>query len=141
MVNFAMRWHWGMGMVINLAVVGHRNFYDFGLLEECISDWTDENGHIDLIICGGASGTDYLAERWADNYNVPILIFHEEWINARTGMLDAGRNAAAYTLTQKIIQAATHLIAFPGEDSVWTHRTIELAKDKGILTTVHDITQ
>jgi hypothetical protein len=126
-------------MVTNLAVVGNRNFYDYGLLDGHLDDWVEENGHIDLIICGGASGTDYLAERWSDNNAVPVLIFHEEWGNTRPGLIDSGRGEAAYTLTQKIIQAATHLIAFPGGDSVWTHRTIELARDKGLHVTVHEV--
>lgn len=126
-------------MVTNLAVVGHRNFYDYGLLDERLDDWVDANDHIDLIICGGASGTDYLAERWADNNAVPVLIFHEEWNRSRPGLIDSGRFAASITLTEKIIQAATHLIAFPGADSVWTHKTIEMARDKGLHVTVHEI--
>ncbi len=123
----------------NLAIVGHRHFYDYSLLDEHLDGWIDEHGHIDLIVCGGASGADYLAERWADNNAVPILVFHEEWSAPRTGLVDVGRTEATYTLTQKIVQAATHLIAFVGEDSKWTHRTIALAKDKGISVTVHDV--
>ncbi len=123
----------------NLAVVGHRHFYDYSLLDERIDDWIEVHGHIDLIVCGGSSGTDYLAERWADNNAVPILVFHEEWSAPRPGMVDAGRTEAAFTLTEKIVQAATHLIAFVGHDSKWTLRTIELARDKGIDVTVHDV--
>jgi hypothetical protein len=126
-------------MVTNLAVVGNRNFYDYGLLDEHIDDWVEANGDIDLIICGGASGTDYLAERWADNNALPVLIFHEEWGKSRAGLIDTGRGEAAYTLTQKIIQAATHLIAFPADDSKWTLRTVELARDKGLHVTVHQV--
>ena len=126
-------------MVTNLAVVGHRNFYDYGMLDECMDNWVLENEQINLIICGGASGTDYLAERWADNNAVPTLIFHEEWTSSRPGLINSGREEASYTLTQKIVQAATHVIAFLGKDSKWTQRTIELAQDKGLHVTIHEI--
>jgi len=123
----------------NLAVVGHRHFYDYSLLDEHLDNWMAKNGHIDLIICGGSSGADYLAERWADNNAVPILVFHEEWSAPRTGLIDDGRTEAAITLTQKIVQAATHLIAFVGSDSKWTLKTVELAKNKGIEVKVHKV--
>ncbi|MEE3083019.1 MAG: SLOG family protein [Candidatus Thermoplasmatota archaeon] len=126
-------------MPTNLAVVGHRNFYDYGVLDQHMDEWVAENGQISLIICGGASGTDYLAERWADNNATPVLIFHEEWPSSRPGLIDSGRGEASYSLTQKIVQAATHVIAFLGPDSKWTQRTIELAKDKGLHVTVHEI--
>ncbi len=126
-------------MVTNLAVVGHRNFYDYGELDQHMEEWIEENGQINLIICGGASGTDYLAERWADNNALPVLIFHEEWTSSRPGLIDSGRTEASYTLTQKIVQAATHIIAFVGTESKWTQRTIALAQDKGLHVTVHEI--
>ena len=124
---------------MNLAVVGHRNFYDYGVLDQHMEKWMEENGQINLIICGGASGTDYLAERWADNNALPVLIFHEEWGSSRPGLIDSGRSEASYSLTQKIVQAATHVIAFLDADSKWTQRTVELAQDKGIHVTVHEI--
>ncbi|MDP6906506.1 MAG: SLOG family protein [Candidatus Thalassarchaeaceae archaeon] len=126
-------------MATNLAVVGHRNFYDYGAFESHIENWVEKNGKIDLIICGGASGADYLAERWANNNAVSSLIFHEEWATSRPGLIDSGRNEAAYSLTVKIVQSATHLIAFLDEDSKWTKRTLELALDKGIPVTIHEV--
>ena len=55
------------GNIINLAIVGSSRFYDFQIFEELIENWVDDNGYPDLIIVGGASGVDYMAERWADN--------------------------------------------------------------------------
>jgi hypothetical protein len=60
------------GRVVNLAIVGSSRFYDFSVVEEAIDDWAELEAHPDLVIVGGASGVDYLAERWADNNNVPI---------------------------------------------------------------------
>ena len=42
----------------------------------------------DLVITGGASGVDYLAERWAENNNVPHVVFNEEWGIPREGLED-----------------------------------------------------
>jgi hypothetical protein len=126
-------------MVINLGVVGHRHFYDYSLFEALIDDWIDENGIPDLIVCGGASGTDYLAERWADNNNIPTLIFREEWSLGRSGMEDGGRPEAAPRLTEKIVKVCTHLIAFAGEDSKWTHKTVDLARELNLPVEVHEV--
>ena len=65
------------GNIINLAIVGSSRFYDFQIFEELIENWVDDNGYPDLIIVGGASGVDYMAERWADNNSTPIAIFSE----------------------------------------------------------------
>lgn len=67
------------GNVINLAIVGSSRFYDFEVFEEVIENWIEENGYPDLIIVGGASGVDYMSERWADNNSVAIAVFAEEW--------------------------------------------------------------
>ena len=67
------------GEIINLAIVGSSRFYDFWVFENVVGRWVDENGYPDLIIVGGASGVDYMAERWADNNSIPIAGFFEEW--------------------------------------------------------------
>ena len=63
------------GEIINLAIVGSSRFYDFRVFEGAVESWIDENGYPDMIIVGGASGVDYMAERWADNNSVPIAVF------------------------------------------------------------------
>ena len=67
------------GRIINLAVVGSSRFYDFDVFETAIGDWVDEHGYPDIVIVGGASGVDYMAERWADNSGIPSAVFTEEW--------------------------------------------------------------
>ena len=69
------------GEIINLAIVGSSRFYDFMIFEEVVESWIEENGYPDMIIVGGASGVDYMAERWADNNSVPIAVFTEEWLS------------------------------------------------------------
>ena len=63
------------GRIINLVVVGSSRFYDYSIVEEAIDDWVKSEANPDLVITGGASGVDYLAERWADNHNVPQSVF------------------------------------------------------------------
>ena len=65
------------GSVINLAIVGSSRFYDFEVFEKAINHWVEKNGYPDLIIVGGASGVDYMAERWADNSSIEIAVFTE----------------------------------------------------------------
>ena len=127
------------GSVINLAVVGSSRFYDFEVFENAIEDWVEENGYPDLIVVGGASGVDYMAERWADNNSVPIAIFSEEWDDPKRGLQDKGRAEAANSLTGKILDSATHVLALPSSTSKWTRIIIDMATEQDIPTTVHEV--
>ena len=127
------------GSVINLAVVGSSRFYDFEVFENAIEDWVEENGYPDLIVVGGASGVDYMAERWADNNSIPIAIFSEEWDDPKRGLQDKGRAEAANSLTVKILDSATHVLALPSSTSKWTRIIIDMATEQDIPTTVHEV--
>ena len=127
------------GSVINLAVVGSSRFYDFEVFENAIEDWVEENGYPDLIVVGGASGVDYMAERWADNNSVPIAIFSEEWDDPKRGLQDKGRAEAANSLTGKILDSATHVLALPSSTSKWTRIVIDMATAQDMPTTVHEV--
>ena len=50
----------------------------------------------------------------------------------RSGLQDSGRPEAAPTLGDKMLEHATHLIAFPGPKSKWTTIMINRAREKGI---------
>ena len=127
------------GNVINLAIVGSSRFYDFEVFENLIEDWVEVNGYPDLIIVGGASGVDYMAERWSDNNSIPIAIFTEEWGDTNRTLQDRGRPEAPNTLTQKIISSATDILAIPSKTSKWTRIVIDMARDGKIPITVHEI--
>ena len=127
------------GSVINLAVVGSSRFYDFEIFENAIEDWVEENGYPDLIVVGGASGVDYMAERWADNNSVPIAIFSEEWDDPKRGLQDKGRAEAANSLTGKILESATHVLALPSSTSKWTRIVIDMATAQDMPTTIHEV--
>ena len=127
------------GRVINLVVVGSSRFYDYSLVEEAIDEWASEEAHPDLVITGGASGVDYLAERWADNNNVPYAVLSEEWNAPRTGLEDDGRAAAPTSLTNQLLEAATHVLAFPSPTSKWTNVVIAMAEAMDIPVKVIQI--
>jgi len=127
------------GNIINLAIVGSSRFYDYSVFESLIEDWTDSHGYPDLIIVGGASGVDYMAERWANNNYIPIAIFTEEWSNSRRSLKDRGRPEAPNTLTDKILASATDILAIPSKTSKWTRIVIDMANARGIPITIHEV--
>jgi len=120
------------GRIINLVVVGSSRFYDYSVVEEALDKWVDSEANPDLIITGGASGVDYLAERWADNHNVAFAVFSEAWNAPREGLEDQGRKEAPTTLTNELLSVATHILAFPSPTSKWTKIVIEMAEKRDI---------
>jgi hypothetical protein len=124
------------GRIINLVVVGSSRFYDYSIIEEAMDEWTSVEAHPDLVITGGASGVDYLAERWADNNNIPFAVFTEEWNAPRAGLEDGGRVAAPNSLTHRLLETATHVLAFPSPTSKWTNVVVEMAEAAGIPTKI-----
>ena len=127
------------GEIINLAIVGSSRFYDFMIFEDAVETWIEENGYPDMIIVGGASGVDYMAERWADNNSVPIAVFTEEWSDPDRSLVDSGRTEAPNTLTEKILSGASHILAMPSPTSKWTRIVIDRASTRGISTTVLEV--
>ena len=77
------------GQIINLVVVGSSRYYDYSVIEEILDQWIELEGYPDIVIVGGASGVDYLAERWADNNNIPFVVFSEMWAKPRPGLEDS----------------------------------------------------
>ena len=102
------------GKIINLIVCGNSKFYDFSFFEDEMNMWCKYNGYPDVIILGGASGVDYLAERWADNNNIPVAVFTEAWDAPRPNSAeDSGRPEAVADLGDRMMKHATHMLAFP----------------------------
>ena len=120
------------GEVVNLVICGNSRFYDFEWLEQQLDDWIKIHEHPDLIIVGGASGVDYLAERWADNNAIPMAIYSEAWNAPRSGLQDSGRPEAAPSLIDDMLDHATHVIGFPGSKSKWTTALVNRARKRGI---------
>ena len=127
------------GVVTNLIICGDSRFYDYGWLESELETWIEYHCWPDVILCGGASGIDALAERWASNHNIQFAAFEEAWSAPRPGVEDPGRSAAAPELVDTLLQYATHVLACPGPKSVWTHRMVERARSAGIHVMVRPV--
>ncbi len=127
------------GKVVNLVICGSSRFYDYAVIEDAMDEWVESNEEPDMIILGGASGIDYLAERWADNNHIPLAVFAEAWEDIRQGVQDVGRAEADPSLVNRMLTKATHVLAFPGPNSKWTHVMIDTAKSRGIPTAVFDL--
>tara|TARA_B100001094_G_C18150259_1_gene783273 strand:+ start:479 stop:928 length:450 start_codon:yes stop_codon:yes gene_type:complete len=127
------------GSVINLAIVGSSRFYDFEIFEDALEEWISENTYPDLIIVGGASGVDYMAERWADNNLTPIAVFSEEWGDPLRSLIDRNRGEAPNSLTEKILASATHILAMPSPTSKWTRIVISRAESAGVPTKIVEV--
>ena len=127
------------GEIINLAIVGSSRYYDYSNFESLIDSWIEMNGYPDLIIVGGASGIDYMAERWAVNNSIDIAIFSEEWDDPRRGLEDRGRPEAPNSLTEKILKSSSHILAMPSATSKWTRVIIREEKERRIPIQFHEL--
>ena len=116
-----------------------QNLTKYGKTFSIIDQWIEIEGYPDLIIVGGASGVDYLAERWATNSHIEFILFNEFWDNPRPGLEDSGRDEAPLELTAKLLEAATHVLAFLSRGSKWTKVVADEAHQRGIPTYVHHL--
>ena len=111
-------------MCISLGIVGYRNYNDYENFKIHIKDFINKYGNIDKIISGGASGTDSLADRYAKENNIPLVVYVPEW-NKYGKYAGPKRN-------QYIINDSTHIIAFLSSISKGTYDSINRAKIKKI---------
>lgn len=63
---------------MKLAVVGSRDFLDYGWMEQCLLRAFDM-GDVEAVISGGARGADSLAARFAREHGLPLIVFHADW--------------------------------------------------------------
>ena len=119
-------------MTVRLALVGGRTFNDYTIfstnIEFILTKWNVTLPDILQIVSGGASGADTLAEKWAKEHNIPMVVFKPDW--------DKFGKAAGPMRNSDIVNMATHLIAFPSEDSKGTWDSIAKAQKKGIPTEI-----
>ncbi len=111
---------------MNIAIVGGRDFNDYDKLEEVLFSSVAPEG--DCIISGGANGADSLAKQFANENFIPFIEYPADWKNLGKS---AGRIRNA-----EIIAQADYLIAFWDGVSKGTKHTIDLAKEKGIMSLV-----
>ena len=65
---------------MNIGVVGNRSFDDYELVEKTLSDFIREKELTEVvIISGGATGADSLAEKFAIENRYQSKIFYPNW--------------------------------------------------------------
>ncbi len=81
------------------------------------------NGVPDVIISGGASGADALAENYARENGIVLQVFAAEWKKF-------GKSAGPMRNTL-IVNECTHMLAFPSKNGAGTQDSMEKAVRQG----------
>lgn len=116
-------------MCYSLAIVGSRELTNYEWFKEHVQAFISEHGKPDLIVSGGARGADTLARIYAKENGIPIQEFLPNW--------KLGRHAGILRNTD-IIEASTHLIAFPSKVGRGTQDSMRKAEQSGkIVQTIY----
>lgn len=109
---------------MRLAIIGSRTFANYNFAEMWIDSMLnftcDRDAGIEVIISGGASGADTLAEKYADKHNIEKEIYLPDWY--RFG------KQAAFIRNKQIIDNCDMVLAFWDGQSKGTKDSIVRAK-------------
>jgi hypothetical protein len=82
------------------------------------------DGKQDCLISGGAKGADRLAEKYAGDWNIPILVFEADWETY-------GKRAGYFRNKQMLDEGNPDLVvAFPGGKG--TSMMVQIAEAAGV---------
>jgi len=98
-----------------VAAIGGRNVNDYELLSKTLNKYV-----ISELVSGGCSGVDKMAERYAKENDIPIIVFKADWKKY-------GRGAGPIRNT-KIIQYCDFVVAIWDGKSKGTADSINKAK-------------
>lgn len=110
---------------VRLALVGYRRFWDYKLFSKHVDLLIEEIGRPESIISGGCIGTDKLAERYAKEHEIDMVVLKEDRKRFPVG------NMCYAMRDRQIARDCTHMLAFPSEEGKGTQLTIEFAKRLG----------
>ncbi len=102
---------------MKLAIIGSRTFEDYSFLTETLEPYKSK---ITLVISGAAKGADSLGEKWANQNNIPTLIFPADW--------DKHGKRAGFIRNEDIIKNCECCIAFWDGKSKGTSHSILLCE-------------
>lgn len=105
-----------------VGVSGYRCYHNYQHIKNVLDDYHKQH-HIDLLISGGCLGVDVLAEKWADENNVPKKILLPNLKFGKRGY---------FLRDEAIVEMSTYLIAFPSKNGKGTQLTMKIAVQKGI---------
>jgi len=111
---------------MKIAVIGNREFQDYGLLCRILNGFT-----FSVLISGGAKGTDTLAERFARENNIETLILKPDY--------KAFGRPAPFIRNRAMVDACDQVIAFWDGRDGGTKYTVKHARKKNKPVTVIQI--
>lgn len=108
---------------MKVLVCGGRDYHDYIHLSQTLLSLFPALKDDDLIISGGAPGADRMAEQFAKDWNIPIVVVRAEWetYGKRAGYL---RNVKMADLVPDLV------VAFPGGEG--TAMMVRIAEERGI---------
>lgn len=112
---------------MNLAIVGYRKYNKKEDAFAHIDAFIKTHGMPNKIISGGADGADSLAKLYAYEHKIPFEEFPPDWGTY-------GKRAGPMRNT-KIVEHATHVLAFVSKYSKGTNDTIIKATNRGLPIT------
>jgi len=101
-----------------VAVIGSRKFTDYELMKKTL-----DKLEIELIVSGGAIGADTLAEKYAEEHDIPTIIHKPNW--------RLYGKAAGFIRNKYIVDDADIVVAFWDGKSRGTEHSIDLARKVG----------
>lgn len=105
---------------MNIGIVGGRTFNDYDLLKKTLDAFIENKSSLTAIVSGGASGADTLAEKYANELEVDMIVYRPDYKKI-------GRLAALARNTQ-IIEHSDVVFAFWDGKSRGTMDSINKAK-------------
>lgn len=120
---------------MKVIIAGSRDITDYNVLLNAASKAYDEEGiEITEIVSGGASGVDTLAERFAQEMDIPITVMKALWY--KNGKYN---NSAGILRNIDMANSETEaLIALWDGKSAGTKHMIDIAKKKGLKVVVYN---
>lgn len=109
---------------VKIAIVGSRTFNDYSVLQGFIRNKCNEE-HLTptAVVSGGARGADALGERYANDYQLPLILHKPDW--ERYG------KRAGFLRNRNIINDCDVCFAFWDGQSRGTADDINICKQMG----------
>ena len=120
-----------------LAVTGARIFTDYKKFETLLLQYLKEYHEDKLpikIIAGGAVGADKSAKKFANERKIDFIELKPQY-----HLFKHNPKIAPLVRNKDIVDAATHIVAFPMEKSSGTYHAISYAKQKNKPIIVYKI--
>lgn len=109
---------------MKIGIVGSRSFSDYELLCESINSFLTSNQvSVEAVVSGGARGADLLAERFARDNGLKIIVHRALW--------NTFGKSAGIIRNEAIVKDSDIIFAFWDGKSSGTKNTIERVKKSG----------